>query len=428
MRKIALLAVLMFVAVPAAFAEDSPSPSTQPSTLCKQQRNAIGMAAFKLLYGSSNAYGKCVSKAASAASQSTTNASKQCAAERADATFAASHDGKTFAQFYGTGPNGRNAFGKCVSSKAQDARAGTAAGHDQRCEGLQGRAQRDGRRRVHGEVRRPLERLREMRRQDGKPVNGLRNKERRAPDASHRPGRGAWRAPPLPYTSGAMALRTMAPAFLRKRDDDKAFERLYERHVRDVYRYAAAMLGATADAEDVTQTTFLNAYRAFKNGTRPEKPQSWLMAIAHNVCRQRFRQAQRRPHEVAFDEGVGDGELAGRRRRAVGGGHAARAVAAAAQPARRDRHARARRRLVRRDRRRARHQRLRSRDAALPRAPRAAGAARGAARVLAKPRSRSTSRSTGGSRSASVARCARICARARSATASRRASGRSAGR
>src|ERR1043166_8619583 len=105
-----------------------------------------------------------------------------------------------------------------------------------------------------------------------------------------------------------MALKTMAPAFLRRGDSDKAFERLYERHVRDVYRYAAAMLGTGADAEDVTQTTFLNAYRAFKSGTRPEKPQSWLIAIAHNVCRQRFRQAQRRPHEVAFDERAGIGE------------------------------------------------------------------------------------------------------------------------
>jgi RNA polymerase sigma factor (sigma-70 family) len=103
-----------------------------------------------------------------------------------------------------------------------------------------------------------------------------------------------------------MALRTMAPVFLRRADDDKAFERLYERHVSDVYRYAAAMLGTAADAEDVTQTTFLNAYRAFKSGTRPEKPQSWLIAIAHNVCRQRFRQSQRRPHEVAFDEGIGE--------------------------------------------------------------------------------------------------------------------------
>jgi hypothetical protein len=118
MRKIALLAILALAAVPAAFAVDSPS-QTSPNTLCKQQRIAIGMAAFKLLYGSNNAYGKCVSKAATAASQNTTNASKLCAAERADATFADNHDGKSFAQFYGTGDHGSNAFGKCVSSKAK---------------------------------------------------------------------------------------------------------------------------------------------------------------------------------------------------------------------------------------------------------------------------------------------------------------------
>src|ERR1051325_8918017 len=96
----------------------------------------------------------------------------------------------------------------------------------------------------------------------------------------------------------------MTPVF--RRGDDKAFERLYSRHVRDVYRYAAAMLGEAADAEDVTQTTFLNAYRSFQAGTRPDKPRSWLIAIAHNVCRQRFRQAQRRPREVEFDERVAE--------------------------------------------------------------------------------------------------------------------------
>ncbi len=107
-----------------------------------------------------------------------------------------------------------------------------------------------------------------------------------------------------------MALKTIAPVLRLRPNTDKAFERLYERHVRDVYRYAAAMLGEAADAEDVTQTTFLNAYRAFQSGIRPEKPRSWLIAIAHNVCRQRFRQAQRRPHEVAFDERIGEREAA----------------------------------------------------------------------------------------------------------------------
>src|SRR5438046_1016707 len=43
---------------------------------------------------------------------------------------------------------------------------------------------------------------------------------------------------------------------------DRSFERLYKRHAADVYRYAFGVLRNEADAEDVTQTTFLNAYRA----------------------------------------------------------------------------------------------------------------------------------------------------------------------
>lgn len=120
MSRIALLVVLAFVAVPAAFADDSPSPSSQASTLCKQQRTAVGTTAFKLLYaGSANAYGHCVAKLAATLQSDKANAARQCAAERADTSFAASHDGKTFAQVYGSGPHGNNALGKCVSTKAK---------------------------------------------------------------------------------------------------------------------------------------------------------------------------------------------------------------------------------------------------------------------------------------------------------------------
>ena len=83
---------------------------------------------------------------------------------------------------------------------------------------------------------------------------------------------------------------------------EATFESLYSRHVRDVYGYALGVLGSSADAEDVTQTTFLNAYRALKGGQRPRTPRSWLFAIAHNVCRQRFRQAARRPREVELHD------------------------------------------------------------------------------------------------------------------------------
>jgi RNA polymerase sigma factor (sigma-70 family) len=98
----------------------------------------------------------------------------------------------------------------------------------------------------------------------------------------------------------------MAPLIAHRPGVDRAFERLYRRHALDVYRYAQAVLRNQADAEDVTQTTFMNAYRALERGERPESPHNWLIAIAHNVCRQRFRAASRRPQEVMIEDDIAD--------------------------------------------------------------------------------------------------------------------------
>jgi len=83
---------------------------------------------------------------------------------------------------------------------------------------------------------------------------------------------------------------------------DLAFERLYRLYVKDVYRYTLALLQNPADAEDVTQTTFLNAWRAYRRGVEPVKPHNWLIKIAHNAARTRYAVSARRPQEVAFDE------------------------------------------------------------------------------------------------------------------------------
>jgi RNA polymerase sigma-70 factor, ECF subfamily len=97
------------------------------------------------------------------------------------------------------------------------------------------------------------------------------------------------------------ASRVRKPLRLLK-SPDRSFEQLYRTHAREVYQYALALLANPADAEDVTQTTFLNAYRAFQRGERPHKPHNWLIAIAHNVCRMRWRQAGSRPREVALEQ------------------------------------------------------------------------------------------------------------------------------
>src|SRR5919202_1356296 len=85
---------------------------------------------------------------------------------------------------------------------------------------------------------------------------------------------------------------------------DRAFERLYRRYGREVYRYSLAVLRNPADAEDITQTTFLNAYRAYLRGEEPVRPRNWLIKIAHNACRSRHLRAVRRPQEVPLEETV----------------------------------------------------------------------------------------------------------------------------
>ena len=85
---------------------------------------------------------------------------------------------------------------------------------------------------------------------------------------------------------------------------DRKFEGLYRRYAKDVYRYALALLRNPDDAEDVTQTTFLNAYRALQRGEEPRKPQNWLIKIAHNAARTRYQRASRRVKEVPLEDHI----------------------------------------------------------------------------------------------------------------------------
>ena len=175
-------------------------PASQASTLCKQQRTAVGTTAFKLLYGgSANAYGRCVSKLASTVQSDNANASKQCAAERADTAFAAvarRQDVRSSSTARAT--HGNNAFGKCVSTEGEGAHRRPAGCDDRRRQDVQGRAHPDGRDGLHDEVRRPRQRLRQVRLEahEGGPVTGYAQKG--APRTRpFRPGRGAfWRPSP----------------------------------------------------------------------------------------------------------------------------------------------------------------------------------------------------------------------------------------
>jgi hypothetical protein len=120
MKRFVLTAALACVLAPvAAFA--APTPAQQAAKDCAALRAKMGATAFAQAFGSpgtSNAFGKCVSKLAQVEQANVTSANSLCRAEQADPNFASTHGGKTFTQFYGTG-KGRNAFGNCVSLKAR---------------------------------------------------------------------------------------------------------------------------------------------------------------------------------------------------------------------------------------------------------------------------------------------------------------------
>jgi RNA polymerase sigma-70 factor (ECF subfamily) len=88
---------------------------------------------------------------------------------------------------------------------------------------------------------------------------------------------------------------------------DRDFTDLYRSHLRDVYSYSYYRVGNHHDAEDLTEQTFLQAYRHFdraqrESDGRPLRP--WLIRIAHNLAANYYRDRSRRPQTALDDAGV----------------------------------------------------------------------------------------------------------------------------
>jgi len=71
---------------------------------------------------------------------------------------------------------------------------------------------------------------------------------------------------------------------LIKRGDDKAFELLLSRHQRSVYNLACRFLNDEAEAEDITQETFIRIFKAAGTYSPDAKFSTWLYTIVKNLC------------------------------------------------------------------------------------------------------------------------------------------------
>ena len=82
--------------------------------------------------------------------------------------------------------------------------------------------------------------------------------------------------------------------------DDKAFERLVEKHRARIDATISSFIKNPQDREDIAQETFINAYRNLHQLSKPDSFSYWLVTIAQNFCRNWLSKHQN--HTIPIDE------------------------------------------------------------------------------------------------------------------------------
>lgn len=88
------------------------------------------------------------------------------------------------------------------------------------------------------------------------------------------------------------------------------FEQLVTAYEKNVYNLALRMVGDPDDAADITQETFIKAYRALGSFRGDSKFSSWIYRIASNVCLDFLRSRSRRAQvPLSFENEDEEGEI-----------------------------------------------------------------------------------------------------------------------
>jgi RNA polymerase sigma-70 factor (ECF subfamily) len=94
---------------------------------------------------------------------------------------------------------------------------------------------------------------------------------------------------------------------LAREGDQSAFEELVRRTHRETYTLALRLLGDEEDARDVTQETYLRAYRGLKRFRGDAQFSTWLYRITANCAATQLGKRQRHRHaELSDDQAIVD--------------------------------------------------------------------------------------------------------------------------
>ena len=119
--------------------------------------------------------------------------------------------------------------------------------------------------------------------------------------------------PPMRIESAAGDASEAADVALAAAGDSQAFERLYRRHAARTHSLVRRMLGAEADADEVTQDVFVRAWEKLGTFRGEAAFGTWLHRLAVNVALNWRKSAARSRRR--FDEETPTEVLAGRQDR-----------------------------------------------------------------------------------------------------------------
>lgn len=77
---------------------------------------------------------------------------------------------------------------------------------------------------------------------------------------------------------------------------------LFDEHIPRLRRYARALTGDRAQADDLVQECLARAWEKLSLWRRGSDLRAWLFTILHNVFVNELRRAKRRPELLAFDD------------------------------------------------------------------------------------------------------------------------------
>src|SRR5712672_1595934 len=86
------------------------------------------------------------------------------------------------------------------------------------------------------------------------------------------------------------------------RGDEEAFRLIFERYSRPVISFIYDLVSDRGLAEELTQETFVRAFRSLPKLRQETKLSTWLFGIAKNVARESLRSRARDNRQVDFSD------------------------------------------------------------------------------------------------------------------------------